>query len=784
MRRTLVVGLLLLGLGPGVLLGQPLAPEPTPLFDDTVVPRLDVTLDPADLALILAPGNEQSDVEYPATFAFDNGTEQFTVENVGFRLRGNTSRFSQKQSFKVSFNTFTPGGDLFGIEKLNLNGEHNDPSIIRAKLSWDLFQTMGLPAPRANHVRLYVNGDYRGLYINVEHIDEEFTDSRFGTDGGSLYKCLYPADLTYRGPEASAYWPDDERRPYDYKSGPDEEGYADLAHFIDVLNNTPDPSFPEAIEAVFDVNGFLRALAIDVVTGSWDDYWYLQNNYYLFYHPAWDRFVYLPYDFDNTFGIDWVGPDWGTRDVYAWGHHDEPRPLTDRLLAVDDFRDRFTFYLRRTLEQAFSPDRLNPRIDALLAQIRDAAAADDFRTRDYGYTFDDFLASYTQPLGGHVEYGLKPFISQRYTSALGQLDDVNVPPIFSYLQHTPQRPQTTSDLTVTVLIEDEDRAAVTPVLSYRISGQASQQIPLHDDGQHGDGAAGDGLYGARIPAPNHSANLFYFVRATDGSGQERQSAIQTVSIGYTAPALVINEFMARNASTITDESGAYPDWVELYNAGTEPVSMSGLYLTDDFARPDRWAFPDTTIQPGGFLLIWADDDQEDGPLHTTFQLGGDGEEIGLFFQDGGAFAAIDSLRFGPQPVDVSFGRLEDGGAAMDFLPTPTPGRSNQSGGVSVEPDEAPAAVTLGAPYPNPFRTHTILPLTLDRPAEVQVEVIDVLGRRIWHAPANQLPNGPHTLTWDGTTTAGGAAPAGLYLIRLRIGPEGAPLRTQQVIRLP
>ena len=95
----------------------------------------------------------------------------------------------------MSFNTFYGGRKFHGVEKMNINGEHNDPSIIRSKISFDLFKNAVVPAPRSNHVELYINDEYKGLYINVEHIDEEFVESRFGNKTGNLYKCLYPATL-------------------------------------------------------------------------------------------------------------------------------------------------------------------------------------------------------------------------------------------------------------------------------------------------------------------------------------------------------------------------------------------------------------------------------------------------------------------------------------------------------------------------------------------------------------------------------------------------------------
>ena len=149
--------------------------------------------------------NVQSDSEFVASFHFQNAYINETVENIGFRLRGNTSREAAKKSFKVSFNTFVSGREFYGVDKLNLNGEHNDPSIIRSKLCFDHYQTIGMKASRANHVEVYINGQYYGLYISVEHIDDEFLNKNFGDDTGNLWKCLYPADLNYLGSDPNLY---------------------------------------------------------------------------------------------------------------------------------------------------------------------------------------------------------------------------------------------------------------------------------------------------------------------------------------------------------------------------------------------------------------------------------------------------------------------------------------------------------------------------------------------------------------------------------------------------
>ena len=82
--------------------------------------------------------------------------------------------------------------------------------------------------------------------------------------------------------------------------------------------------------------------------------------------------------------------------------------------------------------------------------------------------------------------------------------------------------------------------------------------------------------------------------------------ILLISQGFShAQTIAINEVMASNASTIADEDGNYEDWIELYNYGDEPINLSGFGLSDDSGNPMRWVFPDVTINPGEYLLVWA-----------------------------------------------------------------------------------------------------------------------------------------------------------------------------------
>ena len=146
----------------------------------------------------------------------------------------------------------------------------------------------------------------------------------------------------------------------------------------------------------------------------------------------------------------------------------------------------------------------------------------------------------------------------------------------------------------------------------------------------------------------------------------------------------INEFMASNVRAVPDPAdGDYDDWFELYNAGTNEVDLSGYYLTDDLENPTKYRIPaGTRIPPGGFLLVWADEEthqtQPGGPLHVNFKLSKAGEALGLFAPDG---TLVDGFHFGPQQDDVSQGRFPDGADLPLYdLTRPTPGGPNELAG--------------------------------------------------------------------------------------------------------
>ncbi len=486
-------------------LAQDWFPEESFLYDQASVARIDISIDPNSLDIILDPDSSNSNVEYQAVFTFERGGTSSTIDSVGFRLRGNTSRVSAKKSFKVSLNTFVPGQKYYGVEKININGEHNDPSISRAHICWELFRRAGVPAPRSGHTELYINGEYKGLYINVEHIDEEFVKLRFGNDGGNLYKCLWPADLAYVGENPDVYkFESYDRPPYELKTNLLTNDYSDLADFIKILHEKDPDDFPQYLEPVFNVNTYLKNLAVEVLTGHWDAYSYNKNNYYLYHNVSTGKFEFIPYDPDNTLGISWPDRDWTQRDVYNWSKGGEDRPLTKKILQNDIYRDRYSFFMKRFLDEEFNATRMNPFVDNVKSRIQSFAENDVYRTYDYSFSYADFLNSFDQSLGSFVKEGIKPYISKRNASAWSQLDVNEIAPAVTMASIN--RPDVSENLKISALVEDE--LTVSDVTAYfSENGGDFSAVPMIN-------TSGD-LFFVSYPGINSTGYVSFYIEATD-----------------------------------------------------------------------------------------------------------------------------------------------------------------------------------------------------------------------------------------------------------------------------
>jgi spore coat protein CotH len=302
-----------------------------------------------------------------AGFRFDDET----LASTGFRLRvptvagnGDTER---KYSLRVNFNYY--GGPRFhGIDRIHFANNKNDPSLMREILFSRVLDRMQVPASRASYAWVKADGQGLGLYTMVEMIDERFVraiwENQPEAGGGNLYKCE-PKSEADTG--CSLTWAGDRRTDYLDTTCLEEDGcglvlksneddptlnnYSDLIDFLDFLNNSTDLEFAAGIEERFDVDAFLRYLAVAVALGDVTGYLGGIDNFYLYHRPDTGKFVFIPWDHNKSMGLT----PCPTGAHTTGSSPDDPectdaqRPLVERILAVGLYRSAYRGYLEDVL---------------------------------------------------------------------------------------------------------------------------------------------------------------------------------------------------------------------------------------------------------------------------------------------------------------------------------------------------------------------------------------------------------------------------------------------------
>ena len=310
---------------------------------------------------------------------------------------GNRTLEVPKRSWRATL-TVEPDGERFlGLARINLKAMYNDPSQMREALAWRAFAEAGVPASRHTYAKLTINGRHRGLFSVVEDVDRRYLSDRFGdADEGNLYKAgcgtLGCATLERRvGPDGDdsgrQYRVDGDDPTYDLHAGSaDTTSYDDLAALIRAIDGTGLPggddrfasdAYRAGLETVFDARTFLRWAGVNILLGSWDNYFATPSNYYLYNsRPEGDPwFTFLPWDYDNSFGIDYVGEPWQYADIVDWPaaterycarnhapHRRSRIPLVTNLLRHPELLRYYLDHLEHLLDTTFAPDTVTDRI--------------------------------------------------------------------------------------------------------------------------------------------------------------------------------------------------------------------------------------------------------------------------------------------------------------------------------------------------------------------------------------------------------------------------------------
>jgi hypothetical protein len=380
-----------------------------PLYDPQTLRTFFLEFENADWEQELADFYH-TDVEVPAKLIVDSKT----YPDVGVRFRGASSFFTvgagRKRSLNISLDFVHGDQQLDGHRTLNWLNSHTDPTFLRAVLYYHVARAY-LPAPRANYVRVVINGESWGLYVNTQQFDKQFTKAWFGSQEGARWKVPGSprgrGGLSYLGDDPAPY-----RRIYELKSKETLRAWTDLVQLCRVLDETPAAQLETALAAHLDIDGVLRFLALENALINSDGYWVRSSDYDL-YQDERGRFHIVPYDANETFRAP-EGPGLGggprvhgvELDPLA-GADDPDKPLLSKLLAVPSLRTRYLGYVQAIAETWLDWNKLGP----LAREYQSLIAADIQADTRKLYPTEAALKGLTSDLEEHGFRGLRRSLS-------------------------------------------------------------------------------------------------------------------------------------------------------------------------------------------------------------------------------------------------------------------------------------------------------------------------------------------------------------------------------------
>ncbi len=361
MLRRPLIPLVLLLLGIGVSLAatsasaQPKAPPAsdasTDLFD-TLIPRIEITLDPSAVATLRI----EPRIYVRATLR--EGTNVFP--DIALKLKGARGSFrpvDDRPALTLNMDKFTGGQRFHGLDKFHLNNSVQDPTLMNEIICGELFRAAGVPTPRATHARVLFNGRDLGFYVLKEGYDKRFLKRHFKDASGNLYDGGFLMDV-------------DDNLEKDSGDGPSD--WSDLVKLADAANTADLAQRKEQLSQVLDTDRFITFAALEMLTCDWDGYVQNRNNYRLYHDPATRKFVFMPHGMDQMFwdvnypitpGVSSGGRGRG-RGFRRNGL------VAQRLFEVPDFQRQYLARMGQLLEKEFTAEWLGVQVGRIEERVR------------------------------------------------------------------------------------------------------------------------------------------------------------------------------------------------------------------------------------------------------------------------------------------------------------------------------------------------------------------------------------------------------------------------------
>ena len=451
-----------------------------------------------------------------------------TYENVGISYAKNyTHQVAGKRNpWLIKLNMIDKKQNHQGFKTLTLSQGLRDPSLVREVLGYEIARRY-MPAPRADYVNLTVNSENKGVYVNIEAIDETFLQKNFsGTEGtvSAAFRCVpdvrstVQTDCDFFGFGALKYDKNAKcyLRNFDMLS---KEGWDDLIEMTRILNTEP-----QNVGKVLNIDRSLWFLAFNNTIANLNSYvGEYSNNYYLA-RDASGLFNFIPTELNYAFGS--FKNTNGQSDLDFEGlvslnpllHVDNTaKPLISVLLKNPDNRKIYFAHVRQILAEWFDNNAYQTRATALQTLI----APYYNNTAEKPYETADFQRSLTETVGKTTKIpGIVELMSKRAKFLKKQPDLLNIPPQISGINFSSRQKFTTKsvgDFHVKAKVDNFPRRVR---LMYRPQGSTDAFVEqqMFDDGKSHDGEAGDKVFGTVVaPQGKFTAIEFYIIAENAGA---------------------------------------------------------------------------------------------------------------------------------------------------------------------------------------------------------------------------------------------------------------------------
>lgn len=680
-------------------------------------------------------------------------------DSVGVRYKGNSSYNPNqvKNPLNIKLDYVINDQTIEGYGTIKLANGFKDPSFIREVLGYEIARKY-FPASLSNYSNVYINGTHLGLYTSDQSVDKFFMQSNFGSNENTRLK----GEITTSGPPSGGVWEyygQDSSDYYGYYDLKSDYGWSELINFLDTLNNNT-----EYVEQVLNIDRHLWFLAFSNLIVNLDGPINNPQNHYL-YKDHNGLFNTIPWDLNECFGVFGSHQTLGNLNTYQLQHFSPDAnisqssfPVVSKIISNETYHKIYIAHMKTILEENFIDDQYIDRALEIQNVIDNDVMADPNKL----YTYNDFLNNiYTSTGGGGWPPGQQIIgISELMEDRIDYLMSLNY---FQYEE--PEISNVNHFVENEIIINAEVANSINVFLGYR-SNSYDQFIktPMYDDGAHGDGTAGDGIYGIEVDANYSFLEYYIYAENSDAvSFSPARAEYEFYEINLLSD-LVINEFMADNETAVADQDGEYDDWIEFYNNGSETINLNGYFLSDDFAEPDKWVFPDTVINAGEYLIVWADKDEEQTGLHADIKLSANGEMIIISNEN---MNVIDQVVFGPQIPDTTTGRYPNGTGSFIEMPATF---ASQNTTILTVSDEINSFVNCSA-YPNPFSDKISLNFELNNASDISLHIMNCYGQSSIMIDNEKFTTGYHTLTFNTDEFK-----PGLWICNLIISGQTFPIK--------